>query len=168
MKVLDRGTQKSNGYQGENYGATAATRNRVSWAQTSESDFGRPSVTPDRRRETTGSHSAPSSDNDLDKFRDRVMNGRVKLCRDCGGIMKKSSRAVLSIPFGIGLLGLGIILMGFYGYATNFLEVPWFVKFALPAVYYIGSIFIAFGVLFLFIRERIWKCGRCAEMSSRR
>lgn len=168
MKSVDSGIQKNNGYQGEHFGATVATRNHVSWAQTSESDVGKPSATSDRRREATGYRSAPPSDNELNKFRERMMNGRVKLCGGCGGIMKKSSRAVLSIPSGIGLLGLGVVLMAFYGYATNFLEVPWVVKFALPAVYYIGSIFIAFGVLFLFIRERIWKCDRCAEMSSRR
>jgi len=81
--------------------------------------------------------------------------------------MKKSSRTVLSIPAGVSLMAIGVLLMAFYGYATNFYQVPWFVKFVLPASYYIGSIFMAFGVLFFFIRERVWKCERCEEMSKR-
>jgi len=57
--------------------------------------------------------------------------------------------------------------MGLYGLATNFLQPPWFLKFALPAIYYIGSIFIGVGALFFFIRERIWLCRQCRDMAKR-
>lgn len=94
-------------------------------------------------------------------------NGRVKLCVACGGIMKKSSRTLLSVPAGIGLIVLGVIFMAIYGFATNFYHVPWFIKFALPAAYYIGSIFVAVGLLFFFIKEKTWKCERCGEIGKR-
>lgn len=84
-------------------------------------------------------------------------------CPRCGGTMKKSSRAILSIPAGIALIAFGAALMAFYGYATNFYQFPWFVRFALPAAYYVGSIFVGVGILFFFVRERIWRCKTCGE-----
>ncbi len=90
-----------------------------------------------------------------------------KVCGSCGGIMKKTSRQILSPAAGIALTFLGLTLMAFYGYATNFGQAPWYSKFALPAAYYIGSVFIAVGVMFFFIRERVWRCGRCSELSKR-
>jgi hypothetical protein len=61
----------------------------------------------------------------------------------------------------------GAALMTFYGLATNFYQIPWFMKFALPAGYYIGSIFIGVGILFFFIREKVWDCPRCKDMRKR-
>ncbi len=95
------------------------------------------------------------------------MSGRVKLCTYCGGIMIKSSRMTLSPMSGFMLILLGGILMAGYGLATNFYQTPWFAKFLLPALYYIGSIFLGVGVLFFFIRERVWKCERCGEVGKR-
>jgi|UniRef100_A0A7C4ETN9 hypothetical protein len=89
------------------------------------------------------------------------------VCPHCAGAMKKSSRAILSIPAGVALAALGCALMVFYGYATNFSQVPWFVRFALPAAYYLGSIFIGVGILFFFIRERIWRCRDCGQVLKR-
>jgi hypothetical protein len=90
-----------------------------------------------------------------------------KVCVSCGGVMKRTSRQILSPATGVALIFLGLILMAFYGYATNFGQPPWYTKFALPAVYYIGSVFIAVGVLFFFIREKVWRCGRCSELLKR-
>ncbi|MGC9029255.1 MAG: hypothetical protein ACP5LD_06270 [Desulfomonilaceae bacterium] len=113
-----------------------------------------------------GSKPAPMMD------RDRLMppgfaHHNPSVCPHCAGTMKKSSRAILSIPAGIALAALGVALMVFYGYATNFYQVPWFVRFALPAAYYLGSIFIGVGVLFFFIRERIWRCRDCGQVWKR-
>jgi len=85
------------------------------------------------------------------------------VCPYCTGTVSKSSRAILSIPSGIALLLLGTSLMIFYGYATNFSHFPWFVRFALPAAYYLGSIFLGVGILFFFIRERVWRCRDCGQ-----
>jgi hypothetical protein len=92
---------------------------------------------------------------------------QTMICRHCISPMSKTSRAILSIPSGILLILVGGALMGFYGLATNFYQVPWFIRFALPAAYYIGSIFVGIGVLFFFIRERIWKCTHCGEILKR-
>jgi TRAP-type C4-dicarboxylate transport system permease small subunit len=81
--------------------------------------------------------------------------------------MRKSSRRILSAPAGIILIILGSFLMGGYGFFTNFYQAPWFVRFALPAMYYIGSILIGVGLLFFFIRENVWRCVDCKEMTKR-
>jgi len=81
--------------------------------------------------------------------------------------MAKSSRMILSIPAGVCLLALGALLMGLYGVASNFYHTPWFLKFALPAAYYVGSLFVGVGILFFFIRERVWICRKCKEATRR-
>ncbi len=81
--------------------------------------------------------------------------------------MSKSSRMILSPLSGFVLVVFGAILMTMYGLATNFYQPPWFMKFALPAAYYLGSIFIGVGTLFFFIREKVWTCPRCKEIRKR-
>jgi len=81
--------------------------------------------------------------------------------------MRKSSRRVLSALSGFVLILLGAGLMVLYGLAINFFQVPWFATFALPAGYYIGSIFIGVGVVFFFIRERVWICSNCQQIDKR-
>ena len=62
--------------------------------------------------------------------------------------------------------------MTLYGLATDFYQPPWFVKFVLPAGYYVGSIFLGVGILFFFIREKVWTChsvrksgkGNCGQL----
>jgi hypothetical protein len=94
--------------------------------------------------------------------------GRIKLCSTCGAMMVRSSRMILSGTSGVMLTLLGAVLVFCYGFATNFLNhVPWYIKFVLPASYYIGSIFLGVGVLFFFIREKIWLCEKCKEVSKR-
>jgi hypothetical protein len=108
-----------------------------------------------------------SADRDLTRFQKRLTRGRVKLCPDCNGVMTKSSRMILSPFSGLLLLIMGMLLMALYGLATNFFQVPWFAKYALPAIYYIGSILLGVGILFFFVRERVWKCDRCREIRKR-
>lgn len=81
--------------------------------------------------------------------------------------MNKTSRSILSPLAGFVLVLLGMGLMTFYGVTTNFFQPPWFIKFALPASYYVGSIFIGVGILFFFIREKVWVCHRCKEIRKR-
>lgn len=81
--------------------------------------------------------------------------------------MKKSSRRVLSALSGFLLIVLGAGLMALYGFAINFFQVPWFATFALPAGYYIGSILVGVGILFFFIRERVWMCPNCQQVDKR-
>ncbi|MGC8659197.1 MAG: hypothetical protein ACP5U1_09000 [Desulfomonilaceae bacterium] len=95
------------------------------------------------------------------------MTSRVKLCGVCGGVMRRSSRRVLSGPAGVVLIFLGLLLMAGYGFFTNFYQAPWLVRFALPSLYYIGSIFIGLGFIFFFIRENIWRCVDCGEITKR-
>lgn len=106
-------------------------------------------------------------DDDLARFQDRLIRGKIILCQSCGNVMTRSSRMVLSPLAGILLVILGAGLMSFYGLANNFYDVPWFLKFLLPASYYIGSIFVAVGVLFFFIRERVWRCQKCSLIAKR-
>jgi len=106
-------------------------------------------------------------DQDFNRFQDRLRSGKVKLCGSCGGVMTRSSRRILSMPAGLGLIALGACLMALYGFATNFAQPPWHLKFMLPAAYYLGSIFVGVGVLFFFIRERVWICPKCKEISKR-
>jgi hypothetical protein len=74
---------------------------------------------------------------------------------------------VLSPLAAIVLVVIGFALMTAYGLAINFYQTPWFLKFALPAMYYIGLMFIGVGTLFFFIRERVWRCHNCRELSKR-
>ncbi len=108
-----------------------------------------------------------SSDREYLDFQDRLRTGRIKLCSCCGGMMIRSSRMVLSGASGVMLVLLGALLMTGYGVATNFLQPPWYIKFALPSAYYIASIFIAVGGVFFFIREKVWVCEKCREMCKR-
>ncbi|MCA1961996.1 MAG: alkaline shock response membrane anchor protein AmaP [Desulfomonile sp.] len=81
--------------------------------------------------------------------------------------MAKSSRMVLSVGAGFLLILVGVGLMAAYGLATNFFQTPWFIKFALPAMYYVGSLFVGVGILFFFIREKVWRCEHCREVRKR-
>lgn len=108
-----------------------------------------------------------SSDREYLDFQDRLRNGRIKLCSSCGAMMIRSSRMILSSGSGVMLTLLGALLMFGYGVVTNFGQPPWYVKFALPAAYYLGSLFVGVGVLFFFIREKIWVCEKCREISKR-
>ncbi|MEW6532903.1 MAG: hypothetical protein AB1473_18885 [Thermodesulfobacteriota bacterium] len=109
----------------------------------------------------------PAAAREMGRFQDRVRRGKVKLCTLCGGVMTRSSRMVLSPLAAIVLAVMGFALMTAYGLAINFYQTPWFLKFALPAMYYIGLIFIGVGTLFFFIRERVWRCHNCRELSKR-
>ncbi len=108
-----------------------------------------------------------SSDRDLNTFQDRLRMGKVKLCNSCGEVMAKSSRMILSAPAGLGLIALGALLMAAHGFAINFYQPPWFLRYLLPAAYYVGSIMLGVGVIFFFIREKIWYCHRCSEIHKR-
>ncbi len=102
------------------------------------------------------------------RFQARLQSGKVRLCPSCGEVMSKTSRMILSPVAGALLLFSGIVLMTCYGLAANFLPTPWYLKFSLPAVYYVGSIFVGVGMLFFFIREKIWFCPGCKDMHKRR
>jgi hypothetical protein len=108
-----------------------------------------------------------SASRDVDRFHRRVNIGKVKLCGSCGGVMVRSTRMVLSPVAGLVLILLGAAFMAGYGMATNFYQTAWYLKFALPALYYIGSLFIGIGVLFFFIREKVWKCSKCRDIRKR-
>ncbi len=100
-------------------------------------------------------------------FQDRMRQGKIKLCDQCGGIMMKSSRRLLSGMSGFSLLVLGAVLMAVYGLALHYTLAPSFIKFLLPAAYYMGAIFIAIGVVFIIIRERVWLCDNCKRLDKR-
>jgi len=121
----------------------------------------------DNEPDNANFRSGAPKDEEFVRFQDRLRRGKVKLCSGCGGGMIKASRMILSPLSGTWLVALGVILMALYGLATNFYQPPWFVKFALPAGYYLGSIFIGVGVLFFFIREKVWSCPRCKEIAKR-
>lgn len=108
-----------------------------------------------------------AADEEFSRFQDRVRRGKVKICDGCGGVMNKGSRMILSPLAGIILTALGATLMVVYGLATNFYQPPWFIKFALPGSYYMGALFITVGVLFFFIREKVWICHKCKEIRKR-
>jgi hypothetical protein len=111
--------------------------------------------------------SGTASDSDFSRFQSRLKQGKVKLCAGCGEVMIKSSRRILSAPWGLALIVLGAVLMTAYGMATNFYQPPWYIKFALPAAYYVGSIFVGVGILFFFIREKVWNCHKCKIIEKR-
>ncbi len=81
--------------------------------------------------------------------------------------MVRSTRMVLSPMAGIALILLGAAFMAIYGVAANFYQTPWYLKFGLPALYYVGSLFVGIGILFFFIREKVWKCYKCREIRKR-
>jgi len=110
---------------------------------------------------------SPSADENFGKFQSRLKKGKSRLCRSCGEVMAKSSRMVLSPLAGLTLVTLGTLHMVFYGIITNFYQSPWFLKFVLPSIYYVGSIFIGVGVVFFFLRERVWICRECGELRKR-
>ncbi len=116
-----------------------------------------------------GYGSVPQLDQEAtNRFQTRLQQGKVKLCGNCNEVMVKSSRMVLSPFAGILLMLLGASFLGGYGFAVNFLQTPWYVKFSLPALYYIGSVFVGVGVLFFFIREKVWFCHGCKDILKRR
>jgi hypothetical protein len=106
-------------------------------------------------------------DGEFTRFQTKLLKGKVKLCASCGGVMTRSSRMMLSPGSGLLVVVMGALLMTSYGLATNFFQPPWFIRFALPAAYYVGSIFVSVGILFFFVRERVWYCGKCKEMDKR-
>lgn len=148
----------------------AGTRNRVtkasSGASAADHQFGKLyALGEDPAGDYAYSMGAPEKE--FVRFQERLRRGRVKLCTSCGGVMEKSSRMILSPLAGLLLIVVGTALMAFYGLSTNFYQTPWFVKFSLPAIYYIGSILIAVGILFFFIREKVWKCVKCRDIRKR-
>ncbi len=122
---------------------------------------------PDQTNNLSGYRRPVKNNEDFSKLQTQLAKGAAKLCHVCGGIMKKKTRRVLSFSYGIALIVSGLFLMAFYGWATHFYQAPWIIKFSLPAIYYIGSIFIGVGILFFFIRENVWKCADCREISKR-
>ncbi|MFH1116344.1 MAG: hypothetical protein V1792_20720 [Pseudomonadota bacterium] len=108
-----------------------------------------------------------AADKEFTRFQDRLRKGKVKICRACGGVMKKSSRMVLSSAAAVFLLIFGASLMAAYGLAVNFLQTPWYIRYALPASYYVGSLHVGVAILFFFIRERIWYCPECKAIDKR-
>ena len=119
----------------------------------------------DRLDELSPMGGSPSRD--AHRFQTRVNVGKVKLCGSCGSVMVRSTRMVLSPVAGVVLILLGAAFMVGYGLATNFLLTPWYVKFGLPGLYYVGSLFVGVGILFFFIREKVWKCYKCREIRKR-
>ncbi|MEW6352574.1 MAG: hypothetical protein AB1646_26300 [Thermodesulfobacteriota bacterium] len=116
-----------------------------------------------------GYGSVPALDQEAtNRFQTRLQKGKVKLCANCNEVMVKSSRMVLSPFAGIVLTLLGASFLVGYGFAVNFLQTPWYVKFSLPAMYYVGAIFIGVGILFFFIREKVWFCQGCKDVRKRR
>lgn len=108
-----------------------------------------------------------TSDKEYSEFQSRLRRGKVKLCSACGGVMGKSSRMILSSVAATLLIALGALLMVLYGLALHFYQPAWYARFALPAAYYVGSIFVGVGILFFFIREKIWFCPACKEIDKR-
>lgn len=93
--------------------------------------------------------------------------GKARRCPSCRGVMSKSSRLILSPLAGLAVALAGFAFMAGYGVVTNFYQPPWYAKFCLPALYYIGSLLVGAGLLFFFIRERVWRCARCREIVKR-
>ncbi len=163
----------SNGLDFSAYGQTAEGETHIPRQKQPSSnaengyDFDRLFPVGENDREDTPYSPGPAADKEFTRFQDRLRKGKVKLCSACGGVMNKSSRMILSSLAAILLIGLGASLMVGYGLATNFFQTPWYIRFALPASYYVGSIFIGVGILFFFIREKIWYCPKCKEIAKR-
>lgn len=148
------------------YGARAAATGGSAPKFESDYAYGKPFALNDSPEEIPYYAGVPA-DEEFNRFQDRIRRGKVKICDGCGGVMNRTSRMILSPLAGLILVFLGIALMTFYGLATNFYQPPWFIKFALPAGYYVGSIFIGVGILFFFIREKVWVCHKCKEIRKR-
>lgn len=158
----DQNNRRKNGYQ-----TPVAPRGKPSRDSLPEYDYGKLFSVADGRSDDFPSHRSSHRDRDLSRFEDRLSAGKAKLCASCGGVMAKSSRMILSVSAGLLLIVLGALLMALYGVASNFYQTPWYLKFALPAAYYIGSLFVGIGILFFFIRERVWICKKCKESTRR-
>lgn len=143
---------------------TASNESRTSM---DSQDYARIFAVADNATENGAYYSGTPKDQEYVRFQDRLRRGKVKLCPGCGGVMARSSRMILSPISGACLIIAGLVLMALYGLATNFYQPPWFMKFALPAAYYIGSIFIGVGVVFFFVREKVWCCPRCRDLCKR-
>lgn len=150
----------------QNIGVSNDRKNSLG-SQNYENDTAYAFATADDSNNSIGYNRPVRNDENFTKLQTQLSKGSVKLCPVCGGVMRKKTRRVLSWFHGLALLLTGILFMVFYGWATHFYQAPWLVKFALPAIYYIGSIFIGVGVLFFFIRENVWKCVDCREISKR-
>lgn len=124
-------------------------------------------VTEDESVEPPYPRRSASPPPDNSRMNTRLGRRKAKFCAECGGPMTKSTRMVLSPLWGIALIVMGTLHMAAYGAATTMVQAPWFLRFALPAIYYIGSILIAVGVCFFFIRERVWRCSTCRETARR-
>jgi hypothetical protein len=111
--------------------------------------------------------NAIPDDHGFNKFQDRIRNGKIKLCKECGGVMLKSSRMILSAGSAVALVILGLSFMSAYGATRYLIQAPEYFKFALPALYYIGSLFLGSGIMFFFIREKIWVCEQCRDFTKR-
>jgi len=152
-------------------------RDGIGFAASARGDFG--VETPPTRRSSaplTDSAANPPDSKPAPRSRspkgyprpeEGLRRGRPRFCPHCGGVMAKSTRMVLSAGAAFLLILMGVLFMGTYGFATNFLQTPWFIKFALPAMYYVGSLFVGVGILFFFIREKVWRCEHCREVRKR-
>jgi hypothetical protein len=161
-KILDEPQQKDTVQRtaAMEYGSSGAARKY-------ESNYGYGKSAMTDSQDEVSYYAGASEDSEFSRFQDRLKRGKVKICDGCGGLMSKTSRTILSPLAGFVLVLLGVGLMTFYGITTNFFQPPWFIKFALPASYYVGSIFIGVGILFFFIREKVWVCHRCKEIRKR-
>ncbi len=121
----------------------------------------------DENNGSTSYRRPVKNDESLSRLQSQLAKGSARLCPVCGGVMKKRTRRVLSGLYSLALMISGVLLMVFYGWATHFYQAPWLLKFALPAIYYIGSICIGVGFLFFFVRENVWRCMDCHEISKR-
>jgi hypothetical protein len=106
-------------------------------------------------------------DVEFTRFQNRLRRGKVKLCTACGGVMNKTSRMILSPLAAILLMIFGGGLVALYGLCIHYWRPAWYITYALPAMYYSGTMFMGVGMLFFFIREKIWYCRKCKEINKR-
>jgi hypothetical protein len=119
------------------------------------------------RRHTDGRYPGTSNvEADLPRDESAAF-GAFKFCNVCGDVMTKSTRLITSPLAGLVLVLFGAFLTAFYGLASKFMDTPWYLEFLLPAVYYVGAIHVGVGILFFFIRERVWRCRKCGELAKR-
>jgi hypothetical protein len=111
--------------------------------------------------------NAIPEDHGFNRFQDRIRNGKIKLCKECGGVMLKSSRMILSAGSALALVIVGLSFMTGYGVMNYLIQPPPYIKFGLPALYYIGSLLLGAGIMLFFIREKIWICEQCREFRKR-
>jgi hypothetical protein len=149
----------------ENSGTTADPRALKSqFASSSQGEFNQ---SESKTKLGIQGHDLSSGDKDFRGFKERIRHGKIRICEACGGIMIKSCRPVLSRLSGCLLVVFGLVLFAMYGLMVNFTQLPWFLKFIMPGMYYMGAIFTATGVIFFFIRERVWLCEQCRDISKR-